>query len=247
MSSPDFLVPDSFSCSSCRLRSLCLPVSLKSHEIEQFNQIVEHNYLLKKGCHLFRKEDTFSSIFIIRSGAVKAYMTMQDGAEQITGFFLPGAAIGISGVDHGVYPISAQAIETTSICEINYAELEHLCEFLPQLRSQVMRLMGRRILENQRTQLLLLHKNADARVAEFLMDMAKKHKKQGFSSHVFRLVMSRNEIGSYLGLVVETVSRVFSRFQKKNIIRVMGKEVEIIDLNELHRLSGARSVALQER
>lgn len=230
--------PGQIVCRDCSLSTLCLPMSLEAEELEAFDRIVKRNRPLRKGEHLFLEGDTFQSVFIIRSGTVKAYMATNEGEEQITGFFLPSELLGVSGVDRGIYPISAQALETTMACEISYERLEILCEGFSELRRQMLRVMGRRIREDQHMKLLLSKKNADERIATFLINLAAKFGRRGFSSQAFRLVMSRNEMGNYLGLAVETVSRVFSRFQKGGLINANGKEIEIINLFELCNMSG---------
>ena len=234
-------------CRDCSLSALCLPVSLEGKDLEAFDSIVKRNRLLRKGEHLILEGDAFKSVFIVRSGALKAYMATSEGEEQVTGFFLPSEMLGVSGVDRGVYPISALALETTMICEIPYERLELLSEELPDLRRQVLKAVGRRLREDQYMKFLLSKKNADERVATFIINLATKFGRRGFSLQAFRLVMSRGEMGNYLGLAVETVSRVFSRFQKIGLINANGKEIEITNLIELCNMSGnADTVEAQE-
>ncbi len=132
-------------------------------------------------------------------------------------------------MDTETYPVSAQALETTSVCEIPFERLDELSEQLPQLRRQLMRLMSREIRDDQQMMLLLSKKTADERIATFLVNLSARFRARGFSAQQFRLAMSRNEIGNYLGLAVETVSRVFTRFQQNGLISAEGKEVHILD------------------
>jgi len=239
--------PGQVVCRDCSLSMLCLPASLKAENLEAFDRIVKRSYPLRKGEHLFLEGDMFQSVYIIRSGTVKAYMATSEGDEQITGFFLPSEMIGIGGVDRSLYPVSAQALETTMACEIPYNRLEALCERFSDLRRDMLKAISRRIREDQSMKLLLSKKNADERIAAFLVNLAAKFRRRGFSSQAFRLVMSRNEMGNYLGLAVETVSRVFSRFQKGGLINANGKEIEITNLVELCNMSGsATTVEAQE-
>lgn len=146
--------------------------------------------------------------------------------------------MGLSGVDSQLYPVSAQALETTSVCEIPFERLDELSVQLPQLRRQLMRVMSREIRDDQQMMLLLSKKTADERIATFLVNLSARFRARGFSANQFRLSMSRNELGNYLGLAVETVSRVFTRFQQNGLINAEGKEVQILDPIELCALAG---------
>ena len=144
-----------------------------------------------------------------------------------------------------VYPVSAQAMETTMICEIPFEQLEMLSDDFPELRRHLMRLMSKKIREDQQMMMLLSKKNADERIATFLINLASRFRRRGFSSQSFRLSMSRNEMGNYLGLAVETVSRVFTRFQKNGLISAVGKEIEIRDAVQLCSLAGGKAADIE--
>lgn len=225
-------------CSNCTLSSLCLPVSLNMTEIERLDNIIDKSRPLKKGEHLFRQGQPFTSLYALRAGTVKSYSITNEGEEQITGFYFPGELVGLSGVDSGVYPVSAKVLETTTVCEIPFTRLDELSGELPELRRQIMRTMSKEIRDDQQMMLLLSKKTAEERIATFLTKLSQRFEVRGYSKTRFRLSMSRNEIGNYLGLAVETVSRIFTRFQKSGLIQVEGKEVEVLDLQELYRLSG---------
>ena len=177
-------------------------------------------------------------MFAVRAGALKTFTLSDAGEEQITGFHLPSELVGLSGVDSQLYPVSAQALETTSVCEIPFERLDELSVQLPQLRRQLMRVMSREIRDDQQMMLLLSKKTADERIATFLVNLSARFRARGFSANQFRLSMSRNELGNYLGLAVETVSRVFTRFQQNGLINAEGKEVQILDPIELCALAG---------
>ncbi len=200
-------------CKDCSLAPLCLPLSLTVEDMDSLDEIVKRGRPLKKGEFLFRQGDPFGSVFAVRSGALKTFSITDAGEEQITGFHLPSELVGLSGMDTETYPVSAQALETTSVCEIPFERLDELSEQLPQLRRQLMRLMSREIRDDQQMMLLLSKKTADERIATFLVNLSARFRARGFSAQQFRLAMSRNEIGNYLGLAVETVSRVFTRFR----------------------------------
>lgn len=225
-------------CQDCSLAALCLPISLNFEDIDALNEIVKRGKPLKKGEYLYRQGDGFSSVFAVRSGSLKTFSVSDNGEEQITGFHLPSELVGLSGIDSNSCPVSAQALETTSVCEIPFERLDELALQLPQLRRQLMRVMSREIRDDQQMMLLLSKKTADERIATFLINLSARFRARGFSANQFRLAMSRNEIGNYLGLAVETVSRVFSRFQQNELIAAEGKEVHILNSIELCALAG---------
>jgi CRP/FNR family transcriptional regulator len=207
-------------------------------EMERLDAIVEKSPPLKKGQHLFHQGTDFTSVYAIRAGTVKTYTITNEGEEQITGFYFPGELVGMSGFDRNEYPVSAKILETTTVCEIPFERLDDLSGQLPELRRQLLRSMSKEIREEQQMMLLLSKKNAEERIATFLVKLSQRFKVRGYSETSFRLSMSRNEIGNYLGLAVETVSRIFTRFQKSGLLSVDGKEVHIEDLMKLYELSG---------
>jgi CRP/FNR family transcriptional regulator len=230
--------PHQAHCKDCSLATLCLPLSLNMEDMNALDEIVKRGRPLKKGEFLFRQSDVFDSVFAVRSGALKTFSLSDSGEEQITGFHLPSELVGLSGMDTETYPVSAQALETTSVCEIPFERLDELSILLPQLRRQLMRVMSREIRDDQQMMLLLSKKTADERIATFLVNLSARFRARGFSPNQFRLAMSRNEIGNYLGLAVETVSRVFTRFQQNQLLEAEGKSVHILDPIELCALAG---------
>ncbi|SDU11305.1 fumarate/nitrate reduction transcriptional regulator Fnr [Halopseudomonas salegens] len=227
-------------CKDCSLSAMCLPLSLQDQELETLDNIVKRGRPLKKGENLFRQGDPFNSIYALRSGAIKTFSVSDSGEEQITGFHLASEMIGLSGMDDERYPVSAVALETTSVCEIPFERLDDLTAAMPQLRKQVMRLMSREIRDDQQMMLLLSKKTADERIATLLINLSARFRARGYSATAFRLAMSRNEIGNYLGLAVETVSRVFTRFQQQQLIAAEGKQIEILDHAQLCALAGGQ-------
>lgn len=228
-------------CKDCSLISLCLPLSLDQDDIDLLDQIVKRSRPMKRGEFLFNQGDKFNSVFAVRSGSLKTFSVTDEGEEQITGFHLPSEVIGLSAMGSNTYPVSAQALETTSICEIPFDRLDELAISLPQLRRQLMRIMSKEIRDDQQMMLLLSKKTADERIATFLINLSARFRARGYSANQFRLAMSRNEIGNYLGLAVETVSRVFTRFQQNELLKAEGKEICITNLNDLLSLAGGNA------
>ncbi len=228
-------------CQNCSLSALCLPIALADEDVNKLDQIIERKKPLKKGEMLFRQGDKFDSVYAVRSGTLKTFNITAYGEEQITGFYCPSELVGLSGIDSSTYPVSAKALETTTVCEIPFSHLEELSSHIPSLKHQIFKVMSRKISDDQQMMVLLGKKNADEKVASFLLNLSTRFKKRGYSATSFRLSMSRGEIGNYLGLAVETVSRVITRFQKSEMIHVDGKEIEIVNFPEIQKLVGVAS------
>jgi CRP/FNR family transcriptional regulator, anaerobic regulatory protein len=216
-------------CGNCRLNTICLPIALDLHEVEQLNQIVQRSRPLQKGEHLYRQDQEFRSVFAVRSGSVKAYSITDGGQEQVTGFYFPGEIFGMDGIAKNKYASSARALETASVCEIPFDKLGELSQKVPSLQRHFFQLMSQEIAEDQQLLTLLSKNTADQRVATLLLSISARNKRRKLSAANFRLPMSRTDIGNYLGLTVETVSRVLSRFQKLDLLAVDNKEITITD------------------
>ncbi|EPU6914871.1 TPA: fumarate/nitrate reduction transcriptional regulator Fnr [Pseudomonas aeruginosa] len=228
-------------CNNCSLASMCLPLSLNDADMGVLDDIIKRGRPLSRDDHLFRQGDAFRSIFAVRSGILKTFTISDNGEEHITGFHLPSELVGLAGMDTGTYPVSAQALDTTSVCEIPFELLDELSAKMPQLRRQLMRTMSREIRDDQQMMQLLSKKTAEERIAAFLINFSVRIGIRGYSSSQFRLSMSRGEIGNYLGLAMETVSRLFARFQENGLIKYSGKDVSILDYSELCAMAGGQT------
>ncbi len=234
-------------CSQCMLSELCLPIGIDEPDLERLDRIIHRSRPLKRGEHLFHQGDPFRAIYAVRSGCLKTYTVSDDGAEQITGFFLPGELVGLDAITSERHHGSARALETTSFCEIPFDQLEDLSGELPSLRKQLLRLMSKEIVRDQDLLMLLAKKTAEERLAALLISLSTRFKERGFSATEFNLAMARNDIANYLGLAVETVSRLFTRFQEQGILGVNGKHVRILDLPALRMMSGSCERARSSR
>jgi len=224
------------SCSSCRLSDLCLPISLNRSEITQLNEIIERNRPLKKGEHLYRQRDNFRSVFAVRSGSFKSYVLNADGHSRVTGFYMPGELLGMDGIAERIHSNSVMALEHASICEIPFSQLEKLSQQLPNLQSRFFSIMGNELAKDQQIHTLLSTYSAEERIASFLLSISARYARCQLSPERFLLHMTRGDIGEYLGLTLETVSRVFSGLQKKEIISVQNREVTIREMDALRDL-----------
>ncbi len=220
-------------CQNCSLSSLCLPLALELEDMEQFDAIIRRRSPLKKGEPLFRQGSTFDSVFAVRSGSLKQVTTEGSGEDQVTNFYLPSELVGLDGIDEESYPGSVIALETTTVCEIPFDRLDTLSERLPELRTQLYRSMSKELRDDRKMMRLLSRKTADQRLASFFLNLSERFRRRGYSPYSFRLSMSRADIGNYLGLAVETVSRILGRFQQQKLVDVSGREVHILDLEAL--------------
>ena len=216
-------------CGNCRLNAICLPLALESKDIDQLDDIIQRSKPIQKNQHLYREGDDFQSVYAVRSGTLKAYKTTDSGSEQVTGFHFPGEILGMDGISNNTHASSAKALETAAICEIPFSSLEKLSTLLPNLQRHFFQLMSREITEDQQLITLLSKNSADERIASLMLSISTRNARRKLSATHFRLPMSRVDIGNYLGLTVETVSRVFGRMQKLELLRVDNKEIEILD------------------
>jgi CRP/FNR family transcriptional regulator len=224
-------------CGDCRLGPLCLPIALNTEEVNQLDEIVKRGRPLTKGESLYRQGDAFHAIYAVRSGSFKTFSTSDDGVEQVTAFYLPGEIIGMDGISSLKHCSSAVTLETSSVCEIPFGSLGELSRQLPSLQQRFFQIMGKEITKDQQMLTLLGKNSAEGRVAALLLSISSRNHHRHLSALRFRLSMSRAEIGNYMGLTVETVSRVFGRLQKQEIIGVDNREVEILDMEKLKEIA----------
>ena len=221
------------SCSNCRLSQICLPIALEAADIDRLDSIIQRGRPLRKGDHVFRQDESFKAVYAVRSGTLKSYSTTDTGQEQVTGFYFPGEILGMDGISKNRHPSSAIALETAAICEIPFELLGDLSIRVPSLQRHFFQLMSQEIASDQQLITALSKNSAEQRVAALLLSISARNARRKLSATAFRLSMSRADIGNYLGLTVETVSRIFSRFQKGGLIDVDGKEVVIVDAGQL--------------
>lgn len=226
-------------CKDCNLFQLCLPVGISADDLERLDKIIKRRRPVKRGEHLFQVGDPFQAIYAVRSGSIKTYTPTEDGGEQVTGFHLPGEILGLDAINSETHPCAARALETTSICEIPFNRLEELSHHVPSLQHQILKVMSKEISMDHSLLMLLGRKTADERLASFLLSLSNRYQQRGFSATEFNLSMSRNDIGNFLGLAVETVSRLFSRFHEEGLLEVRRKYINLLDRERLQRLADA--------
>ncbi len=229
-------------CRKCALFRICLPKNVDSKDLAALDAIIIRHKPASRGQFLYKSGDRFAAIYAVRSGSVKTYRSDDQGNEQICGFHLPGEMIGLDGIVGNRSTSSARFLDTAAVCEIPYHKLEDLLLQIPQLQQELTRLLSREIVVGQWQLSLLGRKKADERVAALLCNIADRLQQRGYSPSDFNLPMSRADIGNFLGLTIETVSRVLSRFQKERLIQVTGKRITLLAPAELRRLAAHDSL-----
>jgi CRP/FNR family transcriptional regulator, anaerobic regulatory protein len=234
-------------CKHCALGALCLPLGLDADDVERLDDIVKRARPLHRGDFLFREGDRFRSLYVVKTGSVKSFAPSTEGGEQVLGFHLPGELIGLDAIDADTHLCSAKALETSALCEIPFSRLEELTTLIPSLQHQMYRLLSKEIAHDTDMLMLLGKKSAEERLAAFLLNMSKRLQKRGLSATDFHLSMSRHEIGNYLGLAVETVSRLFTRFQEERLMRVDRKHIGLLELDMLEALVNGAGPARRQQ
>src|SRR5450756_955659 len=216
-------------CADCVVRDLCLPAGLGAKDTALLEHVVIRNRLVERQGAVCRAGSAFHSLYAIYSGFVKCTVTHDDGREQVTGLHMSGELIGMDAINSGKYTCDAVALENCNVCEIVFGELERLSREVPTLQHHFHRIMGREIARDYGVMLLLGSMRAEERLAAFLLNLSQRFASRGYSPSEFNLRMTREEIGSYLGLKLETVSRTFSKFQEDGLIGVQQKFIRILD------------------
>jgi CRP/FNR family transcriptional regulator, anaerobic regulatory protein len=212
-------------CSACNLRELCLPCGAKDQDMVLFTDVAFTRRRVKRGECLYRAGEPFDSIFALRSGFFKSSVVLEDGRDQVTGFHMAGEIVGMGGIGTERHTADLVALEDSEVCIIPYGRLEEA-----GLQRQLHRAMSRELVRDQGVMMLLGTMRAEERLAAFLLNLSQRFLARGFSPSEFHLRMTRDEIGSYIGLSLETVSRLFSRFQDEGLITVQQKHIRILDI-----------------
>lgn len=223
-------------CSNCNLRELCLPVGLSHPQLEQLDSLIATRRAIKRGDALFHAGDAFRSLYAVRTGFFKTCVSSEDGREQVTGFQMAGELLGLDGISQDRHVCDAVALEDAQVCVIPYSQLEELSREFTDLQHQFHKIMSREIVRDQGVMLLLGSMRAEERLAAFLLNLTQRLHTRGFSASALVLRMTREEIGSYLGLKLETVSRTFSKFQDDGLLEVKQRDIRILNDEGLRKL-----------
>ena len=230
------LEPFKVACSSCNLRELCLPVGISEDQLTRLDDIVAARRAVARGEALFRSGEAFASLYAVRTGFFKTCVSSEDGRDQVTGFQMAGELLGLDGIGTDFHTCDAVALEDLQVCVIPYSQLEDLTRELSDLQRHFHKIMSREIVRDHGVMLLLGSMRAEERLAAFLLNLTQRLRARGFSSSSLILRMTREEIGSYLGLKLETVSRAFSRFQDEGVLSVKQRHIEVLNPDALQKL-----------
>ena len=223
-------------CATCNLRELCLPCGLQANDMARLDEVVYTRKRLKRAETLYRSGEAFESLYAVRSGFFKSSVVLEDGRDQVTGFHMAGEIVGMDGIGTDRHAADVIALEDSEVCVIPYSRLEEA-----GLQRQISKVMSRELVRDQGVMMLLGTMRAEERLAAFLLNLSQRFLARGYSANEFHLRMTRDEIGSYLGLSLETVSRLFSRFQADELISVQQKHIRILDT------AGLRGVMVHEQ
>jgi CRP/FNR family transcriptional regulator len=225
-------------CQDCSLYRLCLPLGLHNDDLVQLDQIINRSQTFKRGQSLFTADAKFDALYVVRSGSFKTTTSTSNGREQVTGFYFPGEFIGLDAIHEQFYQSNAKSMESSTVCALPYENLQEIGKDMPQLQIQLLSRLSKELSGDKSLMLLLGKKTAEEKLATFLLSLSKRFKERGFSATDFQLSMSRGDIGNHLGLAVETVSRLFSRFQDEGLVEIHGKSISLSNKQALEDLCG---------
>lgn len=230
-------------CSTCNLREMCLPVGVPTADLPEIERLVTGRRKLARGEPLFSAGDAFGSVYAVRLGFLKSVVGASDGREQVTGFHMAGELVGLDGIGTQAHACDVIALEDSELCVIPYGQLAEVAAAVPTLGMQMHKVMSREIVREHGVMLLLGSMHAEERLAAFLLNLSQRFEQRGYSRSEFVLRMTRAEIGSFLGLKLETVSRIFSRFAQLGLVEVSQKHVRIVDRTALRSLVAGHTPA----
>lgn len=231
------------SCSTCSMHQLCLPMGLGESDMQRLDQIIGRRRKVAKDSLLYRMDDPFTNLYAIRLGHFKTYQVSAAGEQQITGFQMAGELLGMDAISTDRHHCDAMALEDSEVCEIPFSRLEELFGTIPTLLHHFHRMMSKEITREQNVMLLLGNMRAEQRFAAFLVNLASRYAARGYSSTAFQLRMSREEIGNYLGLTIESISRLVSRLKKQGLLRVANREIELLEPERLRAIAAGTEVS----
>lgn len=225
-------------CMTCSLRELCLPVGLTDDEIEHLGNLINHKFRVRRGEYLLHAGSDFRSLYAVKNGSFKTCVLKMDGRQQVTGFYMTGELLGLDAISPEKHTCDTIALDDSEVCEVPFKKLEEIGQSIPSLMCQFHKIMSREIVQDRGVMMLLGSMRAEERLAAFLLNLSTRLARRGYSPTDFVLRATREDIGSYLGLKLETVSRSFSKLQEEGLITVNNKHVTLHDLDLLNRRIG---------
>ncbi len=229
-------------CASCALNPLCLPSALDEAGTERFNTLITRRRVLR-GEQLFCMDDPFQTMYAVRLGHFKTFRDTVNGERQLLGFPMASDVLGLDGIGPARHASGVMALENSEVCAIPFYQFEQLSAELPRLQQHFYRVLGHQIARDQSAMLVMGKMRAEQKFAVFLLHLSTRYAARGYSPLRFRLRMTREEIGNYLGLTVESMSRLFLRFRQKGLMRTDGREVNITDQAGMEALATGQVTA----
>ena len=223
-------------CSTCGVQNICLPLGLDAQAMRMFDQLISTRIRLRKGDKLFGAGDRFTALYAIRSGSCKTVLMTEDGRDQVSGYYMRGEIVGTDGIGTERHDCQAIVLEDTEVCVLPFARVAEMARTNCGFQHAVHRLMARELARERNVMLMLGTMRAEQRLASFLLDLSRRYQDRGYSSVEYVLRLTREEIGSYLGLKLETVSRLFSRFHLEGLVEVQGRTIKLLDRFALKQL-----------
>ncbi len=233
------LTQTTITCPDCKLSELCLPFGLQKNEVTQLVDIVKNKRPLQTNELLYGQGQDCESLYAVKSGSFRSFITNLAGVEQTIGFYLPGELMGLDAFQHGRFTCSTVALETASVCELPLSHLNNLCARIPSLQTQLMRILGKEIASDHDKIILLGHRSAKEKMATFILMLSSRYTALGFSSTQFNLSMGRQDIANFLGLTIETVSRQLTYLSRQGVITVKQRGIQIDNLDLLKTIVNA--------
>lgn len=222
-------------CGQCVLNALCVPEGLSGRDRQDYTSLVFHYRRLQAGQALFRAGEAFNHLYFVKTGSLKSMVLTDDGREQVTGFHFAGDALGLDAIASGAHPSEAVALEETHVCAIAFNQFTRISQRVESLQAYLQRLLARELVRDQGLLLLLGRMQADERVATFLLSLSRRFMARGYSPLEFTLPMAREDIGNYLGITLETVSRCFSRLKAAQVLAVDNRRIRILNPGALQK------------
>ncbi|MGD9583483.1 MAG: fumarate/nitrate reduction transcriptional regulator Fnr [Lysobacterales bacterium] len=226
------------SCGACALSQLCLPAGIDGEELKRLDAVIQSRRPFERGNTLFHDGMPFRHLYVVRSGTFKTYSETESGDVQVLGFHLPGEIVGFDALATDIHRCTAEALEHATACEIPFDLIQDIAQQVPGLSRQLLRVASREVVKDHEHLAMMGRKQAQERLAIFLRSLSDRHRRLHHIHESIMLSMSRQDIASYLGLVVETVSRLFTRFEELGILTVERKQVHIRDFAKLDEMAG---------
>jgi CRP/FNR family transcriptional regulator len=211
-------------------------MGLSEQELLRVDELVAVRRTVKRGASLFHNGEKFTSLYAIRTGFFKTTVNTEDGRDQVTGFQMAGEIIGLDGIVNELHTCDVIALEDAEVCVLPFDRIEEISREINSLQRHVHKIMSREIVREHGVMLLLGSMRAEERLAAFLLNLVQRLQARGFSKSELILRMTREEIGSYLGMKLETVSRTFSKFADDGMVEVKQRHIHICDADALKRI-----------